>query len=323
MNRNNYTALYSYDAAGTKHKTTYRPSGMPFTWRGEQHVTEQLMNGHEYIPMHGYDMYDFGFRHYYATIGRFTSPDPMSEQTPWQSPYVYASNNFTGEIDWMGLETCNMVVTNKNGKILKVDLDHVDKGVYKVDEDDWDGTYWDLLRFEVIGCQIDGYIYNVGDYIGGGIDRAGGGYYNSIVGRWVQYGTIPIENADFIDLIASFCQSDLFESNLALITRLAENSGINYEYVKYLKNFSMALTIAESYNLYKRVQSKGWTLENKYDAFSLLLSMAASNNPQILIGLISLEGCKILGEGVYDIYNSINQYDTYETYINMYNGYIF
>jgi len=44
MNRNNYTALYSYDAAGTKHKTTYRPSGMPFTWRGEQHVTEQLIS---------------------------------------------------------------------------------------------------------------------------------------------------------------------------------------------------------------------------------------------------------------------------------------
>ena len=56
----------------------------------------------KYVPMHGYDMYDFGFRHYYATIGRFTSPDPLAERTPWQSPYVYASNNFTGEIDRMG-----------------------------------------------------------------------------------------------------------------------------------------------------------------------------------------------------------------------------
>ena len=46
--------------------------------------------------------YDYGFRGYYATIGRFTSIDPLAEQTPWQSPYAYAGNNIINNIDWMG-----------------------------------------------------------------------------------------------------------------------------------------------------------------------------------------------------------------------------
>ena len=141
-------------------QTTYWPSGMPFTWRGEQHVTEQLMNGHEYISMHGYDMYDFGFRHYYATIGRFTSPDPMSEQAPWQSPYCYASNNFTGEIDWMGLFGSNMIgmppirrytEIDNNGRVTVHIDDPDDNRVIFVDEETGE-------RREM-GTEIDGEMY--------------------------------------------------------------------------------------------------------------------------------------------------------------------
>ncbi|MBQ7209963.1 MAG: hypothetical protein IJS05_03605 [Paludibacteraceae bacterium] len=46
---------------------------------------------------------NLGARGYYATIVRFTSIDPLAENTPWQSPYSYASNNFIAEIDWMGM----------------------------------------------------------------------------------------------------------------------------------------------------------------------------------------------------------------------------
>lgn len=60
-------------------------------------------NGKPYEEMEGFDVFDYGFRGYYATIMRFTSIDPLAEQTPWQSPYAYAANNPICKIDWMGL----------------------------------------------------------------------------------------------------------------------------------------------------------------------------------------------------------------------------
>jgi hypothetical protein len=51
-------------------------------------------------------MYGYGFRGYYAAIGRFTSIDPAAESSYSKSPYSYASNNFVNEIDYMGLWTC-------------------------------------------------------------------------------------------------------------------------------------------------------------------------------------------------------------------------
>ncbi len=37
-------------------------------------------NGKEYDPMHGLDLYDYGARHYDATIGQFTTMDPLCEK---------------------------------------------------------------------------------------------------------------------------------------------------------------------------------------------------------------------------------------------------
>ena len=54
----------------------------------EQDVQPYKYNGKEYVEMHGYDVYEYGARGYYATIGRFTSIDPLCEQTPWQSQYA-------------------------------------------------------------------------------------------------------------------------------------------------------------------------------------------------------------------------------------------
>jgi RHS repeat-associated protein len=62
-------------------------------------------NGKEFID-YGFDVYDYGFRGYYAATGRFTSIDPMCEKTYAISPYAYASNNPVNNIDFMGLWTC-------------------------------------------------------------------------------------------------------------------------------------------------------------------------------------------------------------------------
>lgn len=92
--------------------TAYYATGVPtqtepsaFAQNDSRGVQPYLYNGKEFVetPSNEYNVYDYGFRGYYATIGRFTSMDPLCEQTPWQSPYAYAGNNFVNCIDYMGL----------------------------------------------------------------------------------------------------------------------------------------------------------------------------------------------------------------------------
>ena len=76
----------------------YYASGVPMAQSWGKDRQPYLYNGKEFVEAHDYNTYDYGFRGYYATIGRFTSIDPLTEQTPWQSPYAYAGNNFTNAI---------------------------------------------------------------------------------------------------------------------------------------------------------------------------------------------------------------------------------
>ncbi|MBQ6985281.1 MAG: hypothetical protein IJQ20_10215 [Paludibacteraceae bacterium] len=86
--------------------TSYSASGVPSSTNLD--VQPYLYNGKEFIEAYGLNTYDYGFRGYYAPIGRFTSIDPLTEQTPWQSPYSYGGNNFINNIDWMGLSIKNI-----------------------------------------------------------------------------------------------------------------------------------------------------------------------------------------------------------------------
>ena len=140
-------------------QTLYYASGLPVSVSTGQDVQPYKYNGKEFVEMHGYDVYEYGARGYYATIGRFTSIDPLCEQTPWQSPYVYANNNWVNNIDWMGMSadgfhvpTLNWVAVDKDGNVQGFDLFSDDKHVYLVD-DNWDGTYEGLEGYEIIGRQ--------------------------------------------------------------------------------------------------------------------------------------------------------------------------
>ena len=206
-------------------RTMYYASGVPMAQSWGRDTQPYLYNGKEFIEAHGWNTYDYGFRGYYAPIARFTSIDPLAEQTPWQSPYAYAGNNFINNIDWMGLSgvnpsTLHWVAVDQDDNILGLDLNSPDQGVYVVSDDEWDGTYWDLLRYELIGNHVGlGAGWGIGMNIRGRYDKSGGGYYNTAWGRNVAYGTAPRKDADLLVDIFRTEPSLVFEA----LTSLSED----------------------------------------------------------------------------------------------------
>ena len=140
--------------------TLYYASGVPMAFSTGRDKQPYLYNGKEFIEAHGLNTYDYGFRGYYAPAGRFTTIDPLAEQTPWQSPYSYAGNNFINAIDWMGLygmtgrseyswtgagfmasswgsfgysvDVLSYIIVDEDGIVLEADLTSPDKGIYQV-----------------------------------------------------------------------------------------------------------------------------------------------------------------------------------------------
>ena len=50
-------------------------------------------SGKEFDRMNGLDLYDFHARQYDPVLGRFTTPDPLSEKYYHLSPYAYCASN--------------------------------------------------------------------------------------------------------------------------------------------------------------------------------------------------------------------------------------
>lgn len=77
----NNVAVWNATEDNTVQRTFYYASGLPMSCSIGQATQSRKYNGKEYVEDHGFDVYDYGFRGYYATIGRFTSIDPLAEQT--------------------------------------------------------------------------------------------------------------------------------------------------------------------------------------------------------------------------------------------------
>ena len=145
----NVCAVWNAMTSEVVQRTNYYPSGVPMAQSTGQSVQPLKYNAHEYIEAHGYDTYDYGFRGYYATIGRFTSIDPLCERTPWQSPYAYANNNWINQIDILGLAGSDAYTTQDPAKISKL-LDFLADGgslnSFDFDEEGWtegvDVNWW-------------------------------------------------------------------------------------------------------------------------------------------------------------------------------------
>ena len=156
--------------------TVYYASGVPMVQSFGREVQPYLYNGKEFVEAHGLNIYDYGFRGYYAPIGRFTSMDPLAESTPWLSPYSYANNRFVNAIDWMGLggmygfshsgDICQYIVYDGHtGIILDYDLEDDDRGVYVYYGDNW-GIGGDRSVLQVVGTHKKG--LNILDIMGAG-----------------------------------------------------------------------------------------------------------------------------------------------------------
>lgn len=146
-------AVVNVDADSVIQRTMYYASGVLMATSSGRDEQPYLYNGKEFVEAHGWHTYNYGFRGYYAPIGRFTSIDPLAESTPWQSPYSYANNNFINNIDWMGLggmyggmtsynieeSACHyIVIEGGTGIVLDYDLDDDDRGVYVYWGDNWE-----------------------------------------------------------------------------------------------------------------------------------------------------------------------------------------
>jgi RHS repeat-associated protein len=89
----NNCAVWDATNDTTLQQTVYYASGLPLSVSSGQSVQPYKYNGKEFIEMHGYDTYDYGWRGYYAAVGRFTTIDPLAEKYYGISPYVYCAGN--------------------------------------------------------------------------------------------------------------------------------------------------------------------------------------------------------------------------------------
>ena len=218
--------------------THYYASGVPMAQSSNRGTQPYLYNSKEFVEAHGLNTYDYGFRGYYAPIGRFKSIDPLAEQTPWQSPYAYAGNNFINNIDWMGLmgltsmandNSCHYIVIDTEG-YMKGGVDDGDISIYM----DEDGTWTEengkdglkrvgimILPFEVYMAEM---LLNQGKYKAPGL-------YD---GQWTFSASLSIgAQMGFKDEVADI---RIKEANLNLMA-------------VELINISMTLTTDEKYKI--------------------------------------------------------------------------
>ncbi|GEM_PF-2467454 len=72
----------------------YYPNGMRYLLYHSNHTLER---------QHGLNQYDFGARWYDPARPGTTTPDPLCEQRPWESPYLWCADNSVRNIDPTGM----------------------------------------------------------------------------------------------------------------------------------------------------------------------------------------------------------------------------
>ena len=216
----NVSAVWSAEAGSFVQKTFYYPSGVPMNISTNQAVQPNKYNGKPYEEMHGMDVYEYEFRNYYATIMRFTGIDPLCEQAPWQSPYVYAANNPVCNVDWMGLGAWGfgsayggyqMTIIDQNGKVL-YHRDDWNDGVYLFEGEEFKEDDLDNYTLSLIGFELPGVKYFKGFpclyrylFVGG----VGNMYADPYVFSEIYYGNRPATISEIVSWLRELPRSQI------------------------------------------------------------------------------------------------------------------
>ena len=251
----NVRETYKIPNAGTKEcvqRMQYYPSGLP--WAETTNSSEQpwKYNSKEFVEMHGLDEYDYGFRFYYPSIGRFTTLDPLGEYTPTQSPYVYANNNWSNEIDFMGLmgHRTNFTVLDSEGNTVYHE-DNGDYGVYQLKEgENFDKDKTDRNTLTQVGWEIPGWkkyttgepcyyigmhtdIFSFNEYLMYGNSRSSKTINTTIASLWHYFRGNGVAAQNGLWALSCFINTDTFFAILLKAYVLRHSSmkgGVNMEF---------------------------------------------------------------------------------------------
>ena len=94
------------DGSGNEEQLNdYYPYGCPYgDTSTNQGFQPYKYNGKELDRVHGLDWYDYGARRYDPAYCMFTQMDPLAEQYPYLSPYVYCAGNPVRYVDPDGMD---------------------------------------------------------------------------------------------------------------------------------------------------------------------------------------------------------------------------
>jgi len=282
-------------------RTWYYASGTPMSISTTQGAQPYKYNGKEYVESHGYDTYDYGFRGYYATIGRFTSIDPLTERTPWQSPYAYANNNWVNLIDYMGLAGSDAYTTSDQAKISKL-LEYMADGgdlqSYDFNEEGWEeGMDLDWWFNEGIWLLLNGKDSNQDGVI---VYINGDGFASeiSVTGNRINKNSIQ-DKAKNIELEAFLVVLNIGSKESALFREMR------------IGDIAMYIAILQLFNDIADIHNNGPNVQNMFsitkDAIALI------PNIYVQMGIIAMDTYilmfDILSNQVMQLENRLNDMD--------------
>jgi RHS repeat-associated protein len=162
-------AQINYYTADVVMANDYAPFGMELfgrTYSAGSSKYRYGFNGKEKdTDIHSLTAYDYGFRIYNPSIGKFLSVDPLTKEYPWYTPYQFAGNMPIWAIDLDGLEekkVTHYLAKYNDGSfyVLKTDVDIDLKTYYSVRDKNTGKESGQLaktsVRYEYLGESYEG-----------------------------------------------------------------------------------------------------------------------------------------------------------------------
>jgi RHS repeat-associated protein len=149
-------------------------------------------NGKELASDLGLDWLDYGARFYDASIGRFTSVDPLASEFPSWTPYHYVHNNPLRYTDPTGMSADDIILrgSNNSSVIVKTDLVDIDINAGSIVGDIGGNYSFEGDDILVAGLDIAGVLdpTGVADVAAASIEAKNGNYGSALLSG---LGVIP------------------------------------------------------------------------------------------------------------------------------------